>query len=186
MVAKSIGIIGAGKSTMVKNLMASPKFNLGFSVSATTRELRGDEVHGESYYFISQSDFDNYIKQKEFVEWEEVYPGLRYGTLCSEVERLWANGLTPVFDVDVIGGQTLKSVFGESALAIFVMPPSLGGLETRLRNRGTDSEESIIKRIGKASRELDAATAFDVKIINDALETASAQTQTIVTEFLSK
>ena len=177
---------GAGKSTLVSKLMASPNLSLGFSVSATTRDIRGPEVHGESYYFISQSDFDKYIKQNEFVEWEEVYPGLRYGTLCSEVERLWANGLTPVFDVDVIGGQTLKSVFGESALAIFVMPPSLGVLETRLRNRGTDSEESIIKRIGKASRELDAATAFDVKIINDALETASAQTQTIVTEFLSK
>tara|TARA_A100001015_G_C15041802_1_gene740214 strand:- start:4629 stop:5222 length:594 start_codon:yes stop_codon:yes gene_type:complete len=177
---------GAGKSTLVSKLMASPNLSLGFSVSATTRDIRGPEVHGEAYYFISQSDFDNYIKQNEFVEWEEVYPGLSYGTLCSEVERLWANGLTPVFDVDVIGGQTLKSVFGDSALAIFVMPPSLGVLETRLRNRGTDSEESIIKRIGKASMELDAATAFDVKIINEALETASDQTQTIVKEFLSK
>jgi len=177
---------GAGKSTLVSKLMSSPNLNLGFSVSATTRDIRGEEVHGESYYFISQSDFDNYINQNEFVEWEEVYPGLSYGTLCSEVERLWANGLTPIFDVDVIGGQTIKSVFGDSALAIFVMPPSLEALETRLRHRGTDSEESITKRIGKASRELDAALKFDVTIINDDLETASAQTQTIVTEFLSK
>jgi len=177
---------GAGKSTLVSKLMSSPNLNLGFSVSATTRDVRGEEVHGESYYFISQSDFDNYINQNEFVEWEEVYPGLSYGTLCSEVERLWANGLTPIFDVDVIGGQTLKSVFGDSALAIFVMPPSLEVLETRLRHRGTDSEESITKRISKASRELDAALKFDVTIINKDLERASAHTQTIVTKFLSK
>lgn len=99
---------GAGKSTMVGGLMSSPNFDLGFSVSATTRDLRGDEVHGESYYFISQSEFDSHVANDAFVEWEEVYPGLSYGTLCSEVERLWAKGLTPVFDVDVVGGQTLK------------------------------------------------------------------------------
>lgn len=177
---------GAGKSTLVSNLMASPNLSLGFSVSATTRSLRGDEVDGESYHFISQSDFDKYIQQDSFVEWEEVYPGLSYGTLCSEVERLWSQGLTPVFDVDVIGGQTLKSVLRDQALAIFVMPPSLEVLESRLRHRGTDSEESIAKRIGKASRELEAAPAFDVQIINDDLAAATAETHQLVTEFLAK
>lgn len=177
---------GAGKSTLVSNLMASPSLDLGFSVSATTRSLRGDEVDGESYYFISQSDFDANIQQGSFVEWEEVYSGLSYGTLCSEVERLWGQGLTPVFDVDVIGGQTLKSVFKDQALAIFVMPPSLEVLESRLRHRGTDSEESIAKRIGKASRELKAAPAFDVQIINDDLAAAAAETHQLVTEFLAK
>ena len=177
---------GAGKSTLVKNLMSSPKLQLGFSVSATTRSLRGDEVHGKSYYFISQSEFDTQIQQNAFVEWEEVYPGLSYGTLCSEVERLWAQGLTPVFDVDVIGGQTLKSVLRDQALAIFVMPPSLETLESRLRQRGTDSEESIAKRIGKASRELETAPTFDVQITNDDLESAIAETEYLLTEFLSK
>ena len=175
---------GAGKSTMVKNLMASPKFNLGFSVSATTRELRGDEVHGESYYFISQEEFAKHVEQNEFVEWEEVYPGLSYGTLCSEVERLWSEGKTPVFDVDVLGGKTLKSVFGDRALAIFVMPPSVEELERRLRFRGTDSEESIAKRIGKASLELESASSFDVELVNDQLEKAIANTEKVVAEFL--
>ena len=175
---------GAGKSTMVNSLMASPKFNLGFSVSATTRKLRGDEVHGESYYFISQEEFACYVAQNEFVEWEEVYPGLRYGTLCSEVQRLWSEGKTPVFDVDVLGGKTLKSVFGNRALAIFVMPPSVEELERRLRFRGTDSEESIAKRIGKASLELKSASSFDVKLVNDQLEKAIVNTEKVVAEFL--
>ena len=177
---------GAGKSTIVGGLMSSPNFDLGFSVSATTRDLRGDEVHGESYYFISQSEFDSHVANDAFVEWEEVYPGLSYGTLCSEVERLWAKGLTPVFDVDVVGGQTLKSVFKDQALAIFVMPPSIEELERRLRARGTDSEESVVKRIGKAERELSVASAFDVQVVNDDLSTAQAETERLVTEFLSK
>ena len=166
--------------------MSSPNLDLGFSVSATTRDLRGDEVHGESYYFISQSEFDSHVANDAFVEWEEVYPGLSYGTLCSEVERLWAKGLTPVFDVDVVGGQTLKSVFKDQALAIFVMPPSIEELERRLRARGTDFEESIVKRIGKAERELSVASAFDVQVVNDDLSTAQAETERLVTEFLSK
>ena len=177
---------GAGKSTLVSNLMSSLSLDLGFSVSATTRSLRGYEVHGKSYYFISQSEFDLHIQQDAFVEWEEVYPGLSYGTLCSEVERLWAQGLTPVFDVDVIGGQTLKSVFQDQALAIFVMPPSISTLESRLRHRGTDSEESIAKRISKASRELKAGPSFDVQLVNDDLNIAIAAAEKLVTEFLSK
>ena len=176
---------GAGKSTLVSNLMSSSDLELGFSVSATTRELRGDEVHGESYYFISQKDFADRVADDAFVEWEEVYPGLSYGTLCEEVERLWAEGVTPVFDVDVVGGQTLKSVFKERGLAIFVVPPSIEELERRLRSRGTDSEESIVKRIGKASREMSAAPAFDVQIINDKLDRAVQDTIHVVKAFLS-
>ena len=164
--------------------MANPKFNLGFSVSVTTRELRGDEVHGESYYFITKEEFAKHVEQNEFVEWEEVYPGLSYGTLCSEVERLWSEGKTPVFDVDVVGGKTLKSVFGDRALAIFVMPPSVEELERRLRFSGTDSEESIAKHIGKASLELESASSFDVELVNDQLEKAIANTEKVVAEFL--
>ncbi len=177
---------GAGKSTLVGGLVSSLNLALGFSVSATTRDLRGDEIHGESYYFISQSEFDSHVANDAFVEWEEVYPGYSYGTLCSEVERLWAQGLTPVFDVDVIGGQTLKSVFKEQALAIFVMPPSIKELEKRLRTRGTDSEESIAKRIGKAESELSIASKFDIQVENEDLYTAQAETERLVTEFLSK
>ena len=169
---------------MVKNLMELPHLSLGFSVSATTRDRRGSEVDGESYHFISPSEFDAHIHENNFVEWEEVYPGLSYGTLCSEVENLWSQGLTPVFDVDVIGGQTLKSVFQDSALLIFVMPPSIEELERRLRFRGTEDEESLQKRLSKASRELEAAPAFDVHIINDDLERAIAETSKEVTEFL--
>ena len=175
---------GAGKSTLVKHLMAHPDLNLGFSVSATTRELRGDEVHGKSYYFISSESFASKIADDAFVEWEEVYEGLSYGTLCSEVERLWAKGLTPVFDVDVIGSQTLKSVFKDLALAIFVMPPSVEELAKRLNKRGTDSQDQILQRIGKASRELEAAETFDLEIVNDDLERANAETLKVVSEFL--
>ena len=177
---------GAGKSTLVSKLMSSKELNLGFSVSATTRAIRGSEIHGQSYFYISQSDFDNHIQQNQFVEWEEVYPGLSYGTLCSEVERLWSAGLTPVFDVDVIGGQTLKSVFKDQALSIFVMPPSIEALETRLRQRGTDTDESIAKRIAKASQELKASSAFDIELINDDLAKSSAEAHRLVSEFLNQ
>ena len=177
---------GAGKSTLVSKLMSSKELNLGFSVSATTRSIRGDEVHGKSYYFISQSEFDNLIQQNKFVEWEEVYPGLSYGTLCSEVEQLWTEGLTPVFDVDVIGGQTLKSVFKNQALSIFVMPPSIEALELRLRQRGTDTKESITKRINKASIELKDASSFDLQLVNDDLDKASNEAHNLVSEFLNK
>ena len=177
---------GAGKSTLVKHLMAHSELNLGFSVSATTRELRGDEIHGKSYYFISPESFASKIADDAFIEWEEVYKGLSYGTLCSEVEMLWAKGLTPVFDVDVIGGQTLKSVFKDQALAIFVMPPSIEVLEKRLNKRGTDSQDQILQRIGKASKELEATEVFDVEIVNDDLEKANAETLKVVSDFLGK
>ena len=124
------------------------------------------------------------MADQAFVEHEEVYEGLSYGTLCSEVERLWAEGRTPLFDVDVVGGQTLKSVFGDSALSIFVMPPSIEALESRLRGRGTEDEASVQKRLGKATQELEAAPAFDVQLVNDDLETAFAEATQLVSNFL--
>ena len=159
---------------------------MSFSISATSREPRKNEKDGENYFFISKEEFLRRVNNDEFVEWEEVYPGLSYGTLCSEVEQLWTEGLTPVFDVDVIGGQTLKSVFKNQALSIFVMPPSIEALELRLRQRGTDTEESITKRINKASIELKDASSFDLQLVNDDLDKASYEAHNLVSKFLNK
>jgi guanylate kinase len=177
---------GAGKTTLVRNLMKCSSLNLGFSVSATTRERRTDEIDGEAYHFVSPEEFASLVKEGKFVEWEEVYEGVSYGTLCSEIERLWAVGLTPVFDIDVEGGKTLKSVLGDSALAIFVMTPSIEVLEKRLRHRQTEDEFGIKKRIDKAEEEISKASFFDVQIENDILETAIDETERIVTNFLTK
>jgi guanylate kinase len=177
---------GAGKTTMVKKLMENSELSLGFSVSATTRPIRGDEVDGKSYYYLSSSQFDLKIENGEFVEWEEVYSGTRYGTLCIEVEEMWRKGLTPVFDVDVIGGKTLKEVFGDSALSIFIVPPSIEVLEKRLRGRGTESEKNIIRRLEKSVVELDEVEFFDVQIVNDDLSSAISEAKNVVTEFLNK
>jgi len=177
---------GAGKTTMVKKLMENSELSLGFSVSATTRPIRGDEVDGKSYYYLTSSQFDLKIENGEFVEWEEVYSGTRYGTLCIEVEEMWRKGLTPVFDVDVIGGKSLKEVFGDSALSIFIVPPSIEVLEKRLRGRGTESEKNIIRRLEKSVVELDEVEFFDVQIINDDLNSAISEAKNVVTEFLNK
>ncbi|HBS20177.1 MAG TPA: guanylate kinase, partial [Flavobacteriales bacterium] len=134
---------GAGKTTLVRHLMTKMELSLGFSVSATTRGPREGEVNGKDYHFLPPEDFAEKVKNGAFVEYEEVYEGLSYGTLCSEVEKLWRDGRTPLFDVDVVGGQTLKAVFGDSALSIFVMPPSLFALEDRLRGRGTEDEAAL-------------------------------------------
>ena len=174
---------GAGKSTMIESLMAS-ELPLGFSVSATTRAPRGEEKDGISYHFMTPEKFASLVDAGEFVEYEEVYEGLSYGTLCSEVEKMWANGVVPLFDIDVVGGQTLKQVFGDSALSIFVVPPSIEELERRLKSRGTDDEEMIQKRVAKASKELETIEAFDVKLVNEDLETAKAEAHKIVEEFL--
>ena len=174
---------GAGKSTMIESLMAS-ELPLGFSVSATTRAPRGEEKDGISYHFMTPEKFARLVEAGEFVEYEEVYEGLSYGTLCSEVEKMWANGVVPLFDIDVVGGQTLKQVFGDSALSIFVVPPSIEELERRLKSRGTDDEEMIQKRVAKASKELETIEAFDVKLVNEDLETAKAEAHKIVEEFL--
>ena len=175
---------GAGKTTVVHHLMSNPELSLGFSVSATTRAPRAGETDGLDYHFLTVEEFAYRLADQAFVEHEEVYEGLSYGTLCSEVERLWAEGRTPLFDVDVVGGQTLKSVFGDSALSIFVMPPSIEALEARLRGRGTEDEASVQKRLGKAAQELEAAPAFDVQLVNDDLETAFAEATQLVSHFL--
>ena len=175
---------GAGKTTMVKGLMASSIRSLGFSISATTRPPRGDEKDGEAYYYLTQQEFDFKVKNGDFIEWEEVYPGLCYGTLRSEVERMWSDGITPVFDVDVVGGLALKKVFGTSAISVFVMPPSMEILEHRLRGRGTDSEKNIMRRLAKADNEMQLADSFDVKLVNNDLQKAILTIINTVVEFL--
>lgn len=160
---------GAGKTTIVKHLLETfPQ--LAFSVSACSRLKRVNETDGLDYYFITPDEFRNKIRNDEFVEWQEVYPGNYYGTLKSELARIQAIGKIPIFDVDVVGGLNLKKFFEENALALFIQPPSMEALEERLRNRKTDSEESLKKRIAKAEKELSVAGQFDRIIINDELE----------------
>ena len=177
---------GAGKTTLVRHLMTKMELSLGFSVSATTRGPREGEVNGKDYHFLPPEDFAEKVKNGAFVEYEEVYEGLSYGTLCSEVEKLWRDGRTPLFDVDVVGGQTLKAVFGDSALSIFVMPPSLFALEDRLRGRGTEDEAALEKRIAKAQQELEAASAFDLRLVNDDLDLAKQEAEDMVGDFLER
>ena len=177
---------GAGKTTLVRHLMAQESLALGFSVSATTRGPRSGETDGKDYHFLTQEAFASKVAAGEFVEHEEVYEGLSYGTLCSEVERLWRDGRTPLFDVDVVGGQALKRVFGDSALSIFVMPPSLLALEDRLRARGTEDEASLEKRIAKAQQEMEAAPAFDLRLVNDDLDVAKQEAEDMVGDFLER
>jgi len=176
---------GAGKSTLVHYLL--PKFTeLSFSISATSRALRGAEKHGEDYYFLTAEDFQKRAKNDEFLEWEEVYAGTYYGTLKSEVQRLWNEGKTVVFDIDVVGGLNLKKIFGPQALAMFVQAPSIEELEKRLRGRGTDSEEKIAERLAKASLEIERATEFDNIIVNDDLERAKKEAAEVLQNFLRK
>lgn len=177
---------GAGKTTLVRHLMSKPALALGFSVSATTRQPRKGEKDGVDYHFLAAADFAEKVTNGEFVEHEEVYEGLSYGTLCNEVERLWRDGRTPLFDVDVVGGQTLKAVFGDSALSIFVMPPSMLALEDRLRSRGTEDEAALEKRIAKAQQEMEAATAFDLRLVNDDLDMAKQEAEDMVGDFLER
>lgn len=177
---------GAGKTTLVRHLMSKPALALGFSVSATTRQPRKGEKDGVDYHFLSNEDFAEKVTNGEFVEHEEVYEGLSYGTLCNEVERLWRDGRTPLFDVDVVGGQTLKAVFGDSALSIFVMPPSMLALEDRLRSRGTEDEAALEKRIAKSQQEMEAATAFDLRLVNDDLDMAKQEAEDMVGDFLER
>ncbi|MFH1297362.1 MAG: guanylate kinase [Bacteroidota bacterium] len=170
---------GAGKSTIVQHLLKQ-FHRLEFSVSACSRPKRGCEVDGREYRFLSVDAFREKIERDEFVEWEEVYPGSYYGTLKSELERIWGSGKVPVFDVDVVGGINLKTHFGDQALAIFVQPPSIQTLEERLRNRGTDSEESLKKRLAKAGKEMASALAFDRSVVNDNLTKATGEAEEIV------
>jgi guanylate kinase len=175
---------GSGKTSLVKELMKQVP-NLGFSISACTRDKRGrHEVHGRDYYFLSIDEFKKKIDADAFVEWEEVYAGNFYGTLTEEVHRIWKEGKAVIFDVDVKGGLALKKYFGDQALAIFVKVPSLDVLESRLNDRGTETEESLSRRIYKAKFEMTFEAQFDVTVFNDDFTRSSADTVALVTEFL--
>ncbi len=176
---------GSGKTTIVHWLMQQLP-DLAFSISATSRKKRPGETDGKDYYFLTVDEFKKKIENNEFVEWEEVYDNQYYGTLASEVERLRNQGKHVVFDVDVKGGMNIKKMFGPEALSVFIMPPSIEELERRLRNRGTDDEESIRKRVKKAAYELQFAPEFDVVIVNDNLEKAEQETLKIVKRFLEE
>ena len=174
---------GAGKSTLVNYLL--PQFPaLSFSISATSRSPRGKEENGKDYYFLSSEEFKSRVAQDELLEWEEVYAGTYYGTLRSEVERIWAQGKVVVFDIDVVGALNLKKQFGDRALALFVQAPSVEILEQRLRGRGTDSEEKIQQRVAKATIEMARAPEFDKVVVNDYLDTAKAEALAILKDFL--
>lgn len=175
---------GSGKTTIVKALLERyPQFE--FSISATSRQPRGKEQDGVDYYFLSEEAFAQKVKEEAFVEWEEVYKGTSYGTLKSEIERIWAKGHVILFDVDVMGGINLKRIFKEQALSLFVMPPSMEELRRRLEGRGTDAPETIEKRLAKASFELSKAPEFDFTVINDLLEQAIAECATHIDQFLT-
>ena len=174
---------GAGKTTIVQHLLKQ-ELNLEFSISATTRDRRGEEVDKKDYYFISKEDFLHKIAYKEFVEFEEVYSGTFYGTLRSEIERIWNEGKHVIFDIDVEGGLHLKRKYGLQALAIFVQPPSLEVLKERLTGRGTDSKEKLAERFAKAEKELKYADRFDVILKNYDLTTACSEAEKLVGDFI--
>jgi guanylate kinase len=175
---------GSGKTTLVRYLLEQD-MNLAFSVSACSREKRPHEIEGKDYYFISENEFRKKIENDEFVEWEEVYKNHLYGTLKSEIDRLWKKGFNVIFDVDVIGGMEIKKQFGSQALSIFVMPPSIEELERRLTGRSTESTENMRLRISKAEDEMKFAKEFDVILINDNLEKAKVDAFEKVKNFLT-
>lgn len=177
---------GAGKSTIVNHLLGLHP-ELEFSISATSRAPRGQERHGVEYYFFSVDEFRKLIAEDKFVEYEEVYAGSLYGTLRSEVERIWAKGNVIIFDIDVQGGVNLKRIFGDQAFSVFIQAPSVEVLRERLVGRGTDTPEAIEKRVAKAASEMEfAAGKFDHVLINDDLEKAFAEAEKVVGDFLSK
>ena len=175
---------GSGKTTIVKHLLNQPELNLAFSISATSRPRRGKEKHGEHYYFMTLSEFKRHIKNDDFLEWEEVYRDNFYGTLKSEVDRLWAEGKNVIFDIDVVGGLRIKKKFPDQTLAVFVKPPSVDELKIRLRKRSTESEDKINMRIAKASVELATAPQFDAVIKNYDLDTALDEAHKLVAEYI--
>lgn len=174
---------GAGKTTLVKHLLEEMS-DLEFSVSCATRSPRENEIHGKDYYFISAEEFKEKIDNQEFAEFEEVYTDNFYGTLKSEIERIWANGKTVIFDIDVIGGLNLKKIYPENSLGIFIMPPSVEELEKRLRGRNTETEEKLQMRVKKAEKELLLAPEFDVVLINENLEVSKQEIEDLVKNFI--
>ena len=175
---------GSGKTTIVRELLGIfPQFE--FSISATSRLPRGSEQDGIDYYFLTNDEFRSLVEKDGFVEWQEVYAGTCYGTLRSELDRIWQKGNIILFDVDVMGGINLKRIFGGDACSVFVMPPSIGELERRLVGRGTDSPEVIAKRLAKAEFEISKSTEFDHIVVNDDLDAAVEETRRIIESFLA-
>jgi len=175
---------GSGKTTIVRHLLKQKEFNLEFSISATSREPRGFEKNGEDYYFISLKEFKDKIKADEFLEWEEVYRDNFYGTLKSEIERIWAQKKHVIFDIDVVGGLRIKKKYPEETLSVFVKPPSVDELKIRLKKRSTESEDKINMRVAKASIEMATAPQFDKIIKNYDLEVALKEAEELVGNFL--
>ena len=175
---------GCGKSTIIGDIMDRGQLDLQFSVSATNRKPREGEVDGVNYHFLTDQQFKDLIADGAFVEYEQVYPGRFYGTLRSEVERIWADGHVIVFDVDVIGGLNLRRIFGDDACAVFIMPPSVEELRRRLESRGTDAPEVIDRRVAKAEFELTKAQGFDHIVLNDRLDEAIEETACILENFI--
>ena len=175
---------GSGKTTIVRYLLKQKELNLEFSISATSRERRGNEVDGKDYYFLTFEDFKKKIKNHEFLEWEEVYRDNFYGTLQSEVERIWNMGKHVIFDIDVSGGLRIKRKYPEQTLAVFVKPPSIDELKIRLKKRETENGDKINMRIAKASAELATAPLFDAIVVNEDLEHALAESYNLVSNFL--
>jgi guanylate kinase len=176
---------GSGKTTIVRHLLTVETLPLAFSISATTRAPRGKEINGKDYYFLSVEEFKERIEQGHFLEWEEVYPNQYYGTLKSEVVRLWQSGKAVLFDLDVVGGLAIKRQFPEQTLAIFVQPPNLETLIERLKNRKTEDQIALNKRIDKAPAEMAQAKFFDAILINDDLEQVFEKATSLVSNFLN-
>jgi guanylate kinase len=177
---------GSGKTTIVRHLLRQEDLNLEFSISAASRDPRGEEISGKDYYFMSTKEFKQHIKNDDFLEWEEVYRDNFYGTLKSEVDRIWAKGKNVIFDIDVVGGLRIKHKFPEETLAVFVKPPSVDELKRRLKERSTESEDKINMRIAKASVELATAPQFDTIIKNYDLAVALEEAHQLVKDFVAK
>lgn len=177
---------GSGKTTIVQHLLKQEDLNLDFSISATSRDPRANEQDGKDYYFMSLETFKKHIKNDDFLEWEEVYRDNFYGTLKSEIERIWAKGKHVVFDIDVVGGLDIKKIYPDRTLAVFVQPPSIEELKIRLKKRKTESEERINMRVAKASIEMATAPQFDFIIVNNNLEEALKEAHLLVADFIEK
>lgn len=176
---------GSGKSTIINRLMQKPELKLDFSISATSRKPRGEEQHGKEYFFLTEEEFKSHVERGNFVEWEEVYSGVCYGTLTSEVDRITGKGHNLIMDVDVKGALNIKKRYGNEVLTIFIMPPSKEVLEQRLRNRGTDSEETIIKRLHKSEYEMSFSDSFDCIVVNDDLGKAVEEVEAKIKSFIA-
>lgn len=177
---------GTGKSTIIGRIIDDRELNLSFSVSATSRAPRKGEEDGVHYYFLTEEEFKRRVKAGAFIEWEEVYAGTCYGTLLSEVERITGSGRNLILDIDVKGALNVKKQFGSRALSLFIMPPDVMTLERRLRNRATDPEEAIQRRVAKAEEEMSYAPQFDETIVNDSLDKAVTDVRTAILQFISK